>query len=98
MLPAHDAFFGEHLLDGADPDHFDYGVAVITRLSPEGARTYAVLSGLGTNKRLLAIRATAQTLWLTGRVRTGNEPASWDAWIQSFDTSTGQAPARCSSG
>jgi len=90
VLTAHDAFFGEHLLDGADPDHFDYGVAIITRLSPQGARSYAVLSGLGTNKRLLNIRATAQTLWLTGRIRTGDQPGSWDAWFQSFDASTGQ--------
>jgi hypothetical protein len=91
VLPAHDAFFGEHLLAAADPDHFDHGVSVITRLSPEGARSYAVLSGLGTNKRLLNVRASAQTLWLTGRTRTGNEPGSWDGWIQSFEASTGQA-------
>jgi hypothetical protein len=90
VLTAHDAFFGDHLLDGADPDHFDYGVSVITRLSPEGARSYAVLSGLGNGKRLLNVRATAQTLWLTGRIRTGNEPGSWDGWIQSFGASTGQ--------
>jgi hypothetical protein len=90
VLTAHDALFGEHLLARADPEHFDYGVSVITRLSPEGARSYAVLSGLGTNKRLLNIRATAQTLWLTGRIRTGNEPGSWDGWLQSFEASTGQ--------
>jgi hypothetical protein len=91
VLTAHDAAFGEHLLDGADPDHFDYGVSVITRLSPDGARSYAVLSGLGTNKRLLNVRASGQILWLTGRTRTGNEPGSWDGWIQSFEASTGQA-------
>jgi len=93
VLPAHDAFFGEHLLDGADPTHFDYGVAIITRLSPDGARSYAVLSGLGTNRRLLNVRATTGTLWLTGRIRTGDDPTSWDGWIQSFDASTGQAMA-----
>jgi len=89
VLTAHDAFFGEHLLAGADPDHFDYGVAIITRLSPDGARTYAVLSGLGTGKRLLNIRAADQMLCLTGRIRTGNEPGSWDAWVQKFDAVTG---------
>jgi hypothetical protein len=93
LLPAHDAFFGEHLLDGADPTHFDFGVAIVTRLAPDGARSDAVLSGLGTNRRLLAVRASARTLWLTGRIRTGSDPGSWDGWIQSFDTSTGQAIA-----
>jgi hypothetical protein len=93
VLPAHDAFFGEHLLDGADPDHFDYGVAIATRVSPDGTRSYAVLSGLGTNRRLLNVRASARTLWLTGRIRTGSDPGSWDGWIQSFDASTGQAVA-----
>ncbi|HZJ52540.1 MAG TPA: hypothetical protein VFD38_00240 [Myxococcaceae bacterium] len=91
VLPAHDAFFGEHLLAAADPDHFDYGVSIVTRLSPDGARSYAVLSGLGTSRRLLNIRAIARTLWLTGRSRTGDEPTSWDAWVQSFEASTGQA-------
>ena len=93
VLPAHDAFFGEHLLDGADPMHFDYGVSIITRLSPDGSRSYATLSGLGTNRRLLNVRATARTLFLIGRVRTGNQPTSWDGWSQSFDASTGQAIA-----
>ena len=78
VLPAHDAFFGEHLLDGADPAHFDFGVAIVTRLAPDGARSDAVLSGLGTNRRLLAVRASARTLWLTGRIRTGSGPGSWD--------------------
>ena len=91
VLAAHDALFGEHLLAGADPDHFDYGVSIITGLSPEGTRSSAVLSGLGTGKRLLNIRATAQTLWLAGRIRTGNEPGSWDGWVQSIEASTGQA-------
>jgi len=93
VLPAHDAFFGEHLLDGADPTHFDYGVAIITRLGTNGSRSYASLSGLGTNRRLLNVRATGSTLWLTGRIRTGNEPAGWDGWLQSFDASTGHATA-----
>jgi hypothetical protein len=93
VLRAHDALFGEQLLDGADPMHFDYGVSIVTRLSPDGERSYATLSGLGTNRRLLNVRATAGTLWLTGRVRTGNDPTSWDGWIQSFDASTGHANA-----
>ena len=93
VLPAHDAFFGEHLLDGADPTHFDYGVSIITRLSGGGGRRYAVLSGLGTNRRLLNVRATTGTLWLTGRIRTGSDPTGWDAWIQSFDAATGHSVA-----
>ena len=91
VLPAHDAFFGEHLLAGADPAHFDYGVSIVTRLSPDGQRTYAALSGLGTGKRLLSIRVAPGTLWLTGRARTGSDPGGWDAWVQSLDAATGQA-------
>jgi hypothetical protein len=91
VLPAHDAFFHENLLAGADEAHFDYGVSIITRLSAEGARAYAVLSGLGTNKRLLGIRATAQTLYLTGRIRVGSNPEDWDAWVQAFEAPTGHA-------
>jgi hypothetical protein len=91
VLPAHDAFFGEHLLAEADEPHFDYGVSIVTRLSLDGARSYAVLSGLGAGKRLLNIRVTARTLWLTGRVRTSSDPAGWDGWLQSFETSTGHA-------
>ena len=89
VLPAHDAFFGEHLLAGADEAQFDYGVSIITRLSPDGQRTSARLSGLGPGKRLLSIRTAGDTLWLTGRARTGGEPGGWDAWMQSFDASTG---------
>jgi hypothetical protein len=91
VLPAHDTFFQEHLLEGADEAHFDYGVAIVTRLSPDGQRTYAALSGLGTGKRLLSIRVTPETLWLTGRARTGGEPGAWDAWMQSLDAATGHA-------
>ena len=40
VLPAHDAFFHEDLVSGADEPHFDYGISIITRLSPEGHRTY----------------------------------------------------------
>jgi hypothetical protein len=91
VLPAHDAFFHESLMSGADEPHFDYGVSIITRVSTEGQRTYAVLSGLGTSKRLLGIRAAADTLYLTGRVRVGSNPGDWDAWVQAFDAPTGQA-------
>ncbi len=76
VLTAHDTFFGEQLLASADPLHFDYGVSIITRLSPDGTRTDAVLSGLGTNKRLLGIRVTGQTLCLTGRIRGGITPGT----------------------
>ena len=93
VLPAHDAFFGEHLLAAADPAHFDYGVSIVTRLAPDGSRSYSVLSGLGTDKRLLNVRAGEGTLWLIGRVRTGDDPGGWDAWIQSFEASTGQVTA-----
>ena len=74
MPAAHDAFFHEQLAADADVAHFDPGVSIITRLSPSGDRGYAVLSGLGTNKRLLNVRSTARTLYLTGRVRVGANP------------------------
>ena len=90
VLPAHDAFFHEDLLAGADEAHFDYGVSIVTRLSPDGTRSYAVLSGLGTDRRLLNIRATTRTLYLTGRVRVGSNPPDWDAWVQTLEASTGQ--------
>jgi hypothetical protein len=90
VLPAHDAFFDEHLLAGADEPHFDYGVSIVTRLSPDGERTFATLSGLDTSKRLLNIRVASGTLWLTGRARMGGDPGGWDAWVQSFDAATGR--------
>lgn len=93
VLPAHDAFFDEHLLAGADEAHFDYGVSIVTRLSPDGDRTYTALSGLGTNKRLLNIRAAAQTLYLAGRIRVGDNPGDWDAWVQTLEASSGHALA-----
>ena len=96
VLPAHDSFFHESLLSGADEGHFDYGVSIITKLSPGGARTYSTLSGLGTNKRLLNVRSTSQAFYLTGRIRTGNLPQDWDSWVMAFDRSTGRALAEYS--
>jgi hypothetical protein len=68
-------------------------VSIVTRLSPGGGRSYSVLSGLGTNKRLLGIRATVQTLYLTGRARVGDAPGDWDAWVQTFEGATGHVLA-----
>jgi len=84
ILPAHDAFFHETLTQGADPGHFDYGVSIITKISPQGGREHSVLSGLGTNKRLLNIRAGGGKLFLIGRIKTGNQPQDWNSWIQTF--------------
>jgi hypothetical protein len=91
VLPAHDAFFHEDLSSRADPANFDYGVSIVTRFSPAGQRTYSVLSGLGTNKRLLNLRATSANVFLAGRVKTGNQPGSWDAWVETLDASNGRA-------
>lgn len=93
VLPAHDAFFNESLLSGADAAHYDYGVSIITKLSPDGERAYAKLSGLGTNRRLLNIGSTSQTLFLTGRIRNGDLPQDWDSWVMAFDKSTGRVLA-----
>ena len=75
------------------PAHFDFGVAIALASLRTGRAARPSSRGWGRIGRLLAVRASARTLWLTGRIRTGSDPGSWDGWIQSFDTSTGQAIA-----
>jgi hypothetical protein len=84
LLAAHDAFFAEDLSSGADPGHFDFGAAVVTRVSSTGNRGYARLLGSpGRDKRLLNLRTVRDSVVLVGRAKTGNQPGSWDAWILS---------------
>ena len=93
VLPSHDAFFGEHLLDAADPTHFDYGVAIVTpALSGRGAKLRRPL-GLGTDRRLLNVRATTRTLWLTGQDPHRKRSHQLGRVDQSFDASTGHVLA-----
>ena len=58
----------------------------MTKLAPQGGRVSSVLSGLGTNKRLLNVRAGGGKLFLLGRIKTGDELPDWDSWIQTFDS------------
>jgi hypothetical protein len=90
VLESHDAAFGENLMAGADPDHFDFGTAVLTKIDAQGQRAYARLLGTpGRFKSLLNLRAGNDALLLVGRVKTGTEPDSWDAWILSAEAGTG---------
>jgi len=90
LLTAHDAFFGENLTSFADPANFDFGAAVLTRIAADGSRTFARLLGMpGRGKRPLTLRVAGESAILAGRVRTGNQPESWDAWLLSVRTATG---------
>jgi hypothetical protein len=46
VLAQHDIAFGENLMAGADPDNFDFGTAVLTKLDADGRRVYAKLVGV----------------------------------------------------
>jgi hypothetical protein len=91
VLSSHDAFFGEDLASGADPGAFDFDTAIVTRLLPDGSRSYAKLLGHpGRSKRLLNMRAAGDSVALVGRIKTGDQPGSWDAWILSARGATGE--------
>jgi hypothetical protein len=91
LLSAHDAFFGEELMSGADPGAFDFDTAIVTRFAPDGNRSYAKLVGHpGRSKRLLNLRAVGDSVALVGRIKTGDQPGSWDAWILSARGATGE--------
>jgi len=91
VLPNHDAFFGENLLSQADPASFDFGTAIVTRIDAQGVRSFAKLLGTpGRNKRLLNLKVADDSVVLVGRVKTGGEPGSWDAWILSSQAASGQ--------
>jgi len=91
VLPNHDAFFDENLMAQADPASFDFGTAIVTRITAQGTRSFARLMGIpGRNKRLLNMRAAGDSVLLLGRVKTGDQPGSWDGWILSSQAATGQ--------
>ena len=86
-----DAFFDENLTSQADPASFDFGVAVVTKISAQGIRNGAKLMGSpGRSKRLLNMRVADDSIILVGRVKTGDQPGSWDGWVLSADSATGQ--------
>jgi len=91
VLPNHDAFFDENLMAQADPASFDFGTAIVTRITAQGTRSFARLMGTpGRNKRLLNMRVADDSVLLLGRVKTGDQPGSWDGWILSSQAATGQ--------
>ena len=91
VLPNHDAFFDENLMAQADPASFDFGTAIVTRITAQGTRSFARLMGIpGRNKRLLNMRVADDSVLLLGRVKTGDQSGSWDGWILSSQAATGQ--------
>jgi len=91
VLANHDAFFGENLTAQADPASFDFGTAVLTRVTGDGIRSPATLMGApGRSKRLLNLRVAGDSVVLLGRAKTGAQPGSWDGWILSSQRATGQ--------
>jgi hypothetical protein len=91
VLPSHDAFFGEDLLSQADPASFDFGTAIVTKITAQGVRSRASLLGRpGRYRRLLNIRVAGDSLLLVGRIRTGDLPGSWDGWILSSRAASGE--------
>jgi len=73
VLANHDAFFGENLMAQADPASFDFGTAIVTRITAQGTRSFARLMGTpGRNKRLLNTRVADDSVLLLGRVKVGS--------------------------
>jgi hypothetical protein len=81
----HDAFFNENLMAETNPADYDYGVAIVTRLSPAGQRIYSKLHGKSRHKRLLNMRVSDEGLFLTGRIKVSQESGGWDAWVFAAD-------------
>jgi len=91
VLPSHDAFFGEDLMSRADPATFDFGTAIVTRIDGGGTRSPAALLGLpGRTRRLLNMRVAHESVFLVGRIRTGDQPGSWDGWILASRAASGE--------
>jgi hypothetical protein len=89
LLLSHDSYFKEDLASHADPSAYDFGVAVLTKFSSQGERLYAKLEGRSTSKRLLNMRVGDDGVYLIGRIKTGDQPNSWDAWMYAADPSNG---------
>ncbi len=91
LVQNHDLHFGENLYAETDPAVYDFGVMLLTKLSPNGQRTWSKLQGKSTKKRLLSVRVGDDGIYSVGRVKTGTEPNSWDAWVLKSDLTTGLA-------
>jgi hypothetical protein len=89
VLFNHDAKFNENLMAEADPGSYDWGVAILTKLSQNGERKYSRLEGHGNNKRLINLRVGEGSVYFIGRVKTGSEPDSWDSWLLTANAPTG---------
>ncbi|HZY78210.1 MAG TPA: hypothetical protein VFE50_01710 [Cyclobacteriaceae bacterium] len=81
----HDDFFKENLMAETNPGEYDWGVAIVTRLSPDGKRVYSKLHGKSRHKRLLNMRVTDEGLFFTGRIKVSQESDGWDAWVFAAD-------------
>ncbi|MFZ5972934.1 MAG: hypothetical protein ACOYXA_15210 [Bacteroidota bacterium] len=90
VLLSHDALHNDNLASEANPGAYDWGVAIVTKLSPSGQRVYSKLLGKSTQKRLINLRVGGGTIYLVGRIKTGSAPDSWDAWVLAADASSGQ--------
>ncbi len=90
LLANHDALHNEQLSLNANPGAFDWGVAIVTKISPSGQRTYSKLLGTAPQKRLINFRVRNGTIFLTGRIKTGMAPDNWDAWVLAVEASSGE--------
>jgi hypothetical protein len=89
LLLNHDPWFGENLMSQANDADYDYGAAVLTKFSATGDRIYSKLEGMSRQKRLLNMRVDDSGVYFIGRVKTGTQPNSWDAWVLKSDLATG---------
>lgn len=89
LLISHDAAFHENLSADANPGSYDWGVAILTKLSSTGERKYSRLEGHYTNKHVLNFRVGEGSVYFIGRVKIGSEPDSWDAWLLTADAANG---------
>ncbi len=90
VLASHDAFFDEDLTSQTDPSSFEFGTAILTRIDAQGGRCFARLVGIpGRSKRLLNLRVAGDSVVLLGRIKTGDQPGSWDGWILSAHGASG---------
>ena len=47
-----------------------------------------MLGAPGSRKRLLNLRVAGDALVLVGRIKTGDQPGSWDGWVLSAETAS----------
>lgn len=85
LIYDHDFYFGENLMAGTDPANYHFGTAILTKFSSDGRRLYSRLGSHSRQKRLLNMRVTDEGLFLTGRMKMGQDPAGWDAWVYKMD-------------